>query len=104
MRGEANAREVNLLLHHLSKQHHLEYSLGHLGEIQGVPLDRLPQGPRYWTQVAHAMVQNMGLNEMDAAAFTLRFVEMAMQLSGIWFTDSALPQVIHPVIGPTVTD
>ncbi len=103
-RGEANQREISLLLHHPLKQRHLEYSLGHLGEIAGVSLDRLPQGPRYWTRVVHVMVQNMGLNEMDATAFTMRFVEMAVQLSGIRFTDSAIPQVLHPVIGPVITD
>ncbi len=82
-RGQAKAREVNMLLHHLSEQHHLEYSLGHLGEISGVSLDCLPQGPGYWTRVAHAMVQNMGLNEKDATAFTTCFIEMAVLLSGI---------------------
>ncbi len=103
-RGEANEREINLLLHHPLKQHHLEYSLGHLGEIAGVSLDRLPQGPGYWTWVVHATVQNMGLNEMDVTAFTTHFVEMAVQLSGIRFTDSAIPQVLHPVIGLVITD
>ncbi len=103
-RGEANQREINLLLHHPSKQCHLEYSLGHLGEIAGVSLDCLPQGPGYWTWVAHAMVQNMGLNEMDAMAFTMCFIETAVLLSGIRFTDLAIPQVLHPVIGPVITD
>ncbi len=103
-RGEVNAREVSLLLHHPSKQRHLEYSLGHLGEISGVSLDCLPQGPGYWTRVAHTVVQNMGLNEMDATEFTMHFVETAVQLSGICSTDSAIPQVLHPVIGPVVTD
>ncbi len=95
---------MNLLLHHPLEQHHLEYSLGHLGEIAGVSLDCLPQGPGYWTRVAHVTVQNMGLNEMDATAFTTRFIEMAVLLSGIRFTDSEIPQVLHPVIRPVITD